>query len=307
MTKIKGLMSVFISIAIVVLIVINYETILNRLDDIFSPTRDIVIPDSNEYVKEDKYLRLEQVDDYIPYDYEDLINIFYSALNQGWKEFTFYCPQNYVDCLNDVASISTDETLLTDINNYVHPYNSYSTINTYYDNTGKITLNINYLYTEDEIKKIDDAIDMIISDVYDENASTEKNIKYIHDYIIDNTKYDKVKEETDESKYDSSRMNGLLFEGYAVCSAYSDVMAVVLTKLNVPNFKISSENHVWNAVYIDGEWLHLDLTWDDPVSNDGEDMLDYSYFLIDTSTLLDLDKKENEHVFDTTFYLEFNN
>ena len=148
----------FISIAIVVLIVLNYETILNRLDDIFSPTRDIVIPKANQYVKEDKYLRLEQVDDYVPYKYDDLINIFYSALNQGWKEFTFYCPQDYVDCLNDVAAISKDETLLTDINNYIHPYNSYSTINTYYDNTGKITLNIEYLYTEDEIKEMVDEL-----------------------------------------------------------------------------------------------------------------------------------------------------
>ena len=306
MTKIKGLMSIFISIAIVVLIVLNYETILNRLDDIFSPTRDIVIPKANQYVKEDKYLRLEQVDDYVPYKYDDLINIFYSALNQGWKEFTFYCPQDYVDCLNDVAAISKDETLLTDINNYIHPYNSYSTINTYYDNTGKITLNIEYLYTEDEIKKIDNAIDMIISDVYDEDDSLEDNIKHIHDYIIDNTKYDKVREETNESKYDSSRMNGLLFEGYAVCSAYSDVMAVVLIKLDVPNFKISSIDHVWNALYIDGEWLHLDLTWDDPSTVDGTDVLQHDFFLIDDKELMKLDKDKGNHEYDYDFYLEFN-
>lgn len=305
MTKIKGLMSVFISIIIVVLIVINFDTIINRLDDIFSPTRDIVIPESNDYQKDDMYLKLKQVDDYVPYKYDDLVNIFYSALNQGWEEFTFYCPQEYVECLDDVSLISKDESLLTDINNYIHPYNSYSTINTYYDNTGKITLLIEYQYTDEELEKIDSAIDMIIDDVYDEDDTLKDNIRNIHDYIIDNTKYDKEKEDTNKSKYDSSRMNGLLFEGYAVCSAYSDVMAVILTKLGVPNFKVSSIDHVWNAVYVDGEWLHLDLTWDDPSTSDGSDVLQHNYFLIDTNELMELDKDKGNHEFDVNFYLEF--
>ena len=60
-------------------------------------------------------------------------------------------------------------------------------------------------------------------------------------------------------------------------------MAIFLKKYNIPNFKVVSENHIWNAVYLDEQWYHLDLTWDDPISdiNVSRD----TYFLIDTKTL----------------------
>jgi transglutaminase/protease-like cytokinesis protein 3 len=130
-------------------------------------------------------------------------------------------------------------------------------------------------------------------------------IKVLHDYIITNTTYDKVREETKDSQYDSSRMIGLLFEHYSVCSGYTDVMAVMLEKLNIRNFRVASEEHIWNAVYIDDEWKHLDLTWDDPVSPNGKEVLEDTFFLIDSETLFELDEKEKEHIFNIEFYLEF--
>ena len=39
-------------------------------------------------------------------------------------------------------------------------------------------------------------------------------------------------------------------------------------------------NHAWNRVWIDGGWLYIDCTWDDPVTENGEDRLSYKYFLI---------------------------
>ena len=30
----------------------------------------------------------------------------YSTLNNGWETFTFYCPDEYTECLNDVDKIS---------------------------------------------------------------------------------------------------------------------------------------------------------------------------------------------------------
>ena len=76
---------------------------------------------------------------------------------------------------------------------------------------------------------------------------------------------------------------------------------VVITNIN--NYKIASTNHVWNLVYIDNTWLHLDLTWDDPVSEDNEDILDDKYFLISTDKLLTLDKSDSHH-FNKNLYLE---
>lgn len=306
MIKIKKLISFLVTIIIVGVIFINRDVIIDRLDDLFKE-KEVVIYPGNGYQKDGNFIKVKQVTSYVPYNYDDLINIFYSILNQGWETFTFYCPVEYTECLNDVALISYDEVLLSEINNYVHPYNSYSTIKTLYDDTGEITVNVKYVYTSEEIVRIDNEINRIISNNISSNMNDVEIIKTLHNYIINNTKYDKTREETDDSIYDSSRMTGLLFEHYAVCSGYTDTMAVMLEKLGIKNFKIASSNHIWNAVFVNGKWLHLDLTWDDPVTLNGKDILDHSYFLIDTEELLKLDKKENEHVFDTDFYLEFKN
>ena len=79
-------------------------------------------------------------------------------------------------------------------------------------------------------------------------------------------------------------------------------MAIFLDRYNIPNFKIISEKHIWNAVYLDGDWYHLDLTWDDPVTSDKSDVLEYNFFLITTDELEQL--KTNQHVYDKTVFSE---
>lgn len=41
---------------------------------------------------------------------------------------------------------------------------------------------------------------------------------------------------------------------------------------------------MWNMVRIGSLWYHVDVTWDDPVSNSGP-MLRYDYFLVSDSTI----------------------
>ena len=66
-----------------------------------------------------------------------------------------------------------------------------------------------------------------------------------------------------------------------------------------PNFKASSDMHIWNVVNVNGQWLNLDLTWDDPISIDGLDYLEYDFFLIDSQRMLKLEKKEHNFNADT--------
>ena len=60
--------------------------------------------------------------------------------------------------------------------------------------------------------------------------------------------------------------------------------------------------HVWNAVLIDDVWYNIDLTWDDPVSDDGYDYLQHTYFMVSTSKLLEQEKEE--HNFNMEHYSE---
>lgn len=297
-----------ISILVILMIVINFDTLSSRFKDILRIHPELVIKPGNEYQKDDSFLFVKQVDSYTPYNYEELKNIFYSVLNQGWNEFTFYCPVEYQECLNDVANISYDKLLLSNINNFVHPYNSYTSIKTLFDETGEITIKVTHLYSNEEIDRIDKDIDLLIENVVKDSMSDKEKILALHDYIINNTKYDieRANSETNSSEYDSARILGVLYDHYAICSGYADLMAVILEKLNIPNYKISSETHVWNALYLDNEWWHLDLTWDDPISTSGKDILDHSYFLIDSKTLRELDAGIKDHIYDKDIYMEVN-
>ena len=248
----------------------------------------------------------DTVDDVSEFDIknkDDLVNLYYSVLNRGISDFDFYCPKEYEGCIEDVISLTNDQTLLSGINGYVHPFNSFDTIETTYDSLNRVNVKIIKTYTDVEINEINKKVDEIISDVVKDEQDTKAIIKLIHDNVISNAKYDKDRSDNNIIKYSSNTAYGVLFEGYGICSGYADAMAIFLDRYNIPNFKISSENHVWNAVFIDGKWYHLDLTWDDPITTSGEDVILDDFFLIDSSTLLELDK--TEHNYEPTFYTEF--
>lgn len=306
MSKIKKLLSFLISLAVVIILAINIDKITDKFSEYISNLKDdrtVKLKEPNKYYRIYSYKYVKNSKDFIPNNYEDLKDIFYSTLNNGYDEITFYCPENYNECLNDVKKISDDEDELSHINNFVHPYNSYSSIKTIYDDTGVVTIKVNHLYKNEEIETIDKQIDEILKKVVYNNMSTSDKIKAVHDYIINMTKYDVKRAESKESPYDSARIQGVLFDHYAICSGYADTMAVALDKLGIPNYKISSETHVWNVVYINGSWKHLDLTWDDPVTASGNDTLEHKYFLITTERLKEIDEKK-QHEFNPNVYLE---
>ena len=132
-------------------------------------------------------------------------------------------------------------------------------------------------------------------------VTTKQLDKIIHDFIIDNAEYDKLKyNNKNDATYKSNTAYGVLIQGYGTCNGYADAMAIFLDKLNIINYKISNDEHIWNLVYLDGKWYHLDLTWDDPISdiNINRD----TYFLITTKTLEELN--DGTHNFDKKIYSE---
>lgn len=302
---------------IILLVLLNADTISTFLTKTISNNNVLTIENGNEYTKDYNFLYVSNSKDYIPYSYNDLVDILYSIINQGWKEFTFYCPSAYEECIKDISALSKDDLSLTHINNFVHPYNSFKTLKTSITESGEITISITYLYNNEEINEINKYVDKIINDLYSNTDDDYENLKRIHDYIINNTKYDITRNDSGESNYKSYNAYGPAVQGYATCNGYADVMAIILSKLNYENYKVAttseeisyeSNGHIWNAVKINNEWLHLDLTWDDPVSADGKDYLYHKYFLVSTEELLKADDgnvKVEEHNFNKSIYQEF--
>jgi len=302
-----------ICIISITLVAINHSKIVRLATDFFTDKKDLIILSGNEYTKNNDYLYVQKSTKYVPLGYQDVLNIFYSIINNHWDTFTFYCPSEYENCVKDITELSNSSETLSNINNFVHPYNSFTNIKTSVDSNGEIIVKVNYLYSKEQIAYINSEVDRILNETYVEGESIEDNLKHIHDYIINTTKYDvDYQNNTELLTYTAY---GALKQHIATCNGYTDLMAIFLSKLNINNYKIAynpqegenTDGHVWNAVNINGKWLHLDLTWDDPVG-DGRDYLYHKYFLVTNEEMNEADNGEvqvKEHNFDRYVYQEF--
>ena len=258
--------------------------------------------EKNEYYKDKNYSYVQNTNDFVAKDKKHLINIFYTVINSGTNKFTFYCDENYKNCTKDVIELISNKDTLSNVNNFVHPYNSFETINASYDEYGQVDLTINKVYTKEYIQVLNTKVQKIINKKIKKNMSNKQKIKTIHDYIINNGRYatDKIRKKHPNKDY--NKANDILIEGVGLCSAYSDAMALFLYEFGIDNYKIASDNHIWNLVKINNKWLHLDLTWDDPVTQTGVQKLEDIFMLIDNKELKEL--KVTQHKYDKNIYKE---
>lgn len=266
----------------------------------FSPVDSTI--EKNEYFRDYNFAYLQNTTDFEPNNMQDVINIFYTVINSGQETFSFYCPDEYPTCIDDVKDLANNQTMLSHINNFVHPYNGFKHIETQYNSLGKVTIIVFKSYDLEKTMILDKKVDEIISSQIKDSYTDVEKIRVIHNYIINNSKYDIDRSEHNIMKYDSDTAYGPLIQGYGICGGYSDAMQLFLEKFNIKNYKVASDSHIWNAVFINNKWYHLDLTWDDPITPDGIQILDDDYFLISSNKLMSLDTKE--HVFDNTVYSE---
>lgn len=254
----------------------------------------------NSYFVEDHFEYVDSYEKAEVHSKDEIINSIYYLINSGVSYSKRYCAKDYETCYSDMEAVSSDTNLLSILNNYVHPYNSFDSIIFNFDEE-IIEIEIKHTYTKEEIEKLNKKVETVISENIKDSMSTIEKIKAIHDYIINNTEYDTLKTENiNDTTYKSNTAYGVLIEGYGICSGYSDAMKLFLDELNIVNYKVSNDQHIWNLVLLDGEWLHLDLTWDDPVSD--KNITRDNYFLISTDNLELLD--DGVHYFSSTVFSE---
>lgn len=306
--NIKKLVKVAVTVIIIVilgfLIKDNYYLLTNKIEYVYTKYLQGDIRQNltnNKYRKKENYGYVKINENTTLKNKDDVKNMIYTYLDAGWDYYTVKCDADYLDCTNDIKEIVQNNTYLTDLSNFVHPFNTFDKINTTFAASGKVKLKKEPRYSDSQIDTLNKKVDEIYKENYDSSKNVSENIKIFHDYIVNHTKYDQSNT-TGLSNVGSSSAYGVLIDGIGICSGYSDAMQLFLEKMNVKNYRISSSTHEWNLVYVEGAWRHLDLTWDDPIMSDGSDALKEDYFLIDTNTLLS--KDDGEHNFDSSIYIE---
>ena len=297
----RDLLKLLPLVILFILVFIYREPITEYIVEKIIFSKEIYIDEPNQYALDYDFEYIKTTDDFIADNRQEILNIIYTSLNNGYDNFYFYC--HYEECQEDVSDITEPENLIT-ISNYIHPYNAYRRVYVSTNSFDKVEIRIEKSYTNDNINSINQKLDQIIKEIITDDMSDKEKITVFHNYIIDNTVYDSNYLETNLNDIDnpSHKALGPLFFGRALCGGYADVMAIFLNRLNIPNYRISSSDHIWNFVYLDNNWYHLDLTWDDPVTDSGVNMRLDTFLLITTEQLENLNT--NYHIYDKNIYPE---
>lgn len=296
MKNVAKVLGILVLLGIFYLVCYYFEPITEFIDRNIINRKKITIYEKNVYESKNNLQFVNETDDFYANNKQELLNIFYTVLNNGWTKFSFYCE--YDNCNKDIND-ALDTELLSNINNFVHPYNGYVTINFAIDDYDKITLYITHSYSNEEIVYINNSIDSIINSIITDDMDTKTKIETFHDYVIMNTIYDNnyVDKGINDNKNISHKATGILKNGKALCGGYTDIMAIFLSKIGVFNYRIASDTHTWNLVYYNNNWYHLDVTWDDTNNKAIKD-----FFMITTDKLESYNT--TYHVYSKDIYME---
>ncbi len=157
----------------------------------------------------------------------------------------------------------------------------------YYENSGNLIFLPEYLFEKAKIREHQKAMTSRVEKLARpaKSMSELEKEKYVHDFICQNVRYDKLK------KSYSHEIIGPLGQGVGVCEGIAKSVKVLLDALGVWNvIAICGNNpekgikyrHTWNIVKIGGAYYHLDATFDNSL---GDEEIRYDYFNLDDKNI----------------------
>lgn len=220
--------------------------------------REIISHPYSYYTLDDKHKKL----------YDKLVSAMLDCDTQ--IQFTIDENISFEELFDTYQLIYNDENRLF----YISPTIEYVSDRT----TGNISsMKVNYTYSKEEIRsmqaEIDEETDKILS-MITPDMNDYDIVKLFHDYIIINCTYD-----TDAKNPNS--IYGTLVEKDALCQGYSQSFTYLCSLAGIDSFivlGVANEPHMWNVVKMDGDYYHVDLTWDDPDRAKSPDSVRYDYF-----------------------------
>lgn len=236
------------------------------------------------------------------YSLSDLQNILENSMYNRTTNFsveykgdTSYLKSKINSMIDDI--FNQDDYLRYSYTEYRFNYSGY-------ENDVTINFSFKYLTTKSQEDFVNSRVKSILGEIITSNMNSDQKEKSIHDYIVKNVQYD-------ESLQRYSAYNALS-EGKTVCQGYALLAYKMLKDAGIENRIISgtanngeeTQNHAWNLVKLNGNWYHLDCTWDDPVP-DVKGRVFYNYYnIMDSQMELDHNWDRSLYPSATTVYSE---
>jgi hypothetical protein len=219
----------------------------------------------------------DEINEYFEEYYEDTalgkikLTGSYTKIDTGGALIELFTPENGIK-----FTIKSGTTYFDLEEGYYGPGLAYKIEPKVIKSTDKVDMNMQLDTTH---KKLYAKIDAILAKIIKTGMTQEQKVKAIHDYVVKHITYDYdfANEQTIGSIMES------IDKGRGVCGDYSLLFMHLCKRASIPcTFEAETDimQHAWNAVYVNGQWLFVDTTWDD----DGSGKIKYTYFLKDRFT-----------------------
>ena len=154
---------------------------------------------------------------------------------------------------------------------------------------GKIAhIELSHTIPKEEVLSYFDKIEMEVNNILacvDDSMSDVEKALVVHDYLVDQYSYDYERYANGTMPKVSYRSSGLLLYGTGVCEAYGNLYMYIMNRLGIETIYTSGNkegiyySHLWDIIKLDGQYYHVDATWDDPVP-DKIGRVNHNYFLL---------------------------
>ena len=103
-----------------------------------------------------------------------------------------------------------------------------------------------------------DAVHELAADIAAKTDKPREQIRLINEYLVQTVDYGFTEDERR-----AYSIVGALADGKAICAGYTNAVSSLCHVLGIPYYQLDDRknNHTWNVVQIDGQWLMLDVTY----------------------------------------------
>ena len=211
---------------------------------------------------------------------EDLEDSFYYYLSRWETDFEIHYVGSTAD-IENLIQTAVDQAASRD--HYILGHLADRKIEYEYSSfDAKIRVHQTYLTNLAQEQVVNEKVASILSTISPEEMTDFQKVKFVNDYIVKSTAYSTETTASPHSAY------AVLHENKGVCQGYALLALKMLQNLGVEIQYVVGEvytgGHAWNLVKVDGNWYHLDTTWNDPTP-DRQNVVRYEYFLIDDAKM----------------------
>ena len=113
-------------------------------------------------------------------------------------------------------------------------------------------------------KKIEESVSLLLDGIEDNDSLTDiQKALLLHDRLAVYCQYTRSYLLNGVDNSSDHTLVGPLVNRECVCQGYAYAYKYLIDMLGIDNYYSINDDHIWNAVYIDGIPYYVDITWDD--------------------------------------------